>query len=160
MFARRLLPLALLACFSAAAEDAPAIAAPDEHVVARLAELEYTYEMDEDGDFRLDFELEDGRQQLAWIRNRTYENHGVAMRDVWSVAFRLPGKYVSIKLADRLLTGSWKGVLGGWARDGDQIIYIVKVPATADAALLAAALGEAIDNADALERERSEQDNY
>jgi hypothetical protein len=136
-----------------------AVAEPDAFIVSQLQELEYDYEMD-GGDFRLLFDLEDERSQLVWIRNRTYESHDVAMRDVWSIAFELTGKYASIKLADRLLRHSWDGVMGSWVRDGDYIVYMVKLPADASAALLDAAIGEVIDKADALERERGGEDVY
>lgn len=154
----------MLLCFNLSARGeesaAPEIAPPDETIVALLEELEYDYEIDEDGDFRLLFEFDDERSQLVWIRNRTYESGGVAMRDVWSTAFKLPGKYLSVKLSHRLLGESWDGVMGGWALDREHVVYMVKLPAEASAELLDAAIGEAIDQADKLESERSQVDDW
>lgn len=159
---RRILSIILIvACTPVAAEEAPAPPPPpDAFIVTQLEELGYEYEMDTDGNFRLLFDLDDERSQLVWIRNRTYESHGIAMRDVWSFALRLRGKYASVKLADRLLRDSLDSIMGGWMRDGDYIAYLVKLPADATVEQLDAALGEAIDKADALELKETQADEY
>ena len=154
------LSFSLAACAEEPPADAPEIAPPDPAIVALLEELEYEYEIDADGDFRLLFDFEDGRSQLVWIRNRTYERDGVAMRDIWSVAVELTGRYASVKLADALLRGSYDTVMGNWARDGSHIVYMVKVPAVPDKKELDAALGEAIEVADELEKDQSFEDVF
>lgn len=143
-----------------AEEEAPAAPVPDAGIVGLLEALEYTWESEDNGDFRLLFDLDDERSQLVWIRNRTYERDGIAMRDIWSAAMKLTGRYVSVKLADRLLQESWEGIMGSWARDGDYIVYIVKLPADASAEELDAAIGEVIDVADKLESDRSFEDDF
>lgn len=160
LFSALLLLILLTAIPAHAAEPAPAPEPPDPAIVEQLTELGYEYEMDEEGDFRLLFDMGEERSQFVWIRNRTYSADGVAMRDVWSYALELPGKYVSVKLASRLLLESWEGIMGGWARDGEYVVYMVKLPADAAAAKLDAAIGEAIRAADALEKERRFEDDF
>jgi len=43
----------------------------DSRVQALLEELELKYDIDSDGDFRVGFQLENGRSQLGFIRSET-----------------------------------------------------------------------------------------
>lgn len=156
-FSALLLLLTLPAC---AEEEAPAAPVPDPGIVALLEELEYSWESEDNGDFRLLFDFPDGRSQLVWIRNRTYERDGIVMRDVWSTALELSGKYASIKLADLLLRSNWERIMGTWAREGNRIVYMVKLPVGATAEQLDAAIGVAIDEADWLEQEYGFGDRF
>lgn len=158
LFSVLLLSFSLPASSQEPAETSPP--EPDAHIVSLLDELGYLYETEANGDFRLLFDFDDGRSQLVWIRNRTYEYGGVAMRDIWSTALELSGRYASVKLADALLRGSWDGIMGGWAREGDRIVYIAKVPAAPGVEQLDAAIGEVIEFADKLELEETQRDDF
>ena len=143
-----------------AEEEAPPPPVPDPSVVALLEELEYTWKSEDNGDFRLLFDLGEERSQLVWIRNRTYERDGAAMRDVWSTALELSGKYASIKLADLLLRSNWERVIGTWALEGNRIVYMVKLPVDATAEELDRAIGVVVDEADRLEKEHGYGDEF
>ncbi|HHA2550477.1 TPA: hypothetical protein ACOD9Z_004599, partial [Stenotrophomonas maltophilia] len=63
---RTLLPallIALAATGSAAAADA------DKAVARHLDKLGYTYEVDEDGDYRMVFDVEGDRTQMVYVRS-------------------------------------------------------------------------------------------
>ncbi|HEX7046653.1 MAG TPA: YbjN domain-containing protein [Gammaproteobacteria bacterium] len=154
--------LLLLPMLSACAEEeAPAPPpVPDPAVVALLEALEYDWESEDNGDFRLLFDVDGTRTQLVWIRNRTYERDDVVMRDVWSTALELSGKYASVKLADLLLRSNWERIIGTWAREGNRIVYMVKLPVNATSEQLDAAIGVVIDEADRLEKERGYGDKF
>lgn len=143
-----LLPLTVLA------EDEPVEPVPvDETVRDKLDALELIYDIDEDNDFVLQFDFDDGRSQLVWIRSRTYASSDVAMRDVWAYAYQHPTKHLPNDLERRLLIENYDLIMGTWAREGNSIVYIVKLPADAAAAALQAALFEAAELADELEKE-------
>lgn len=157
--------LAFLLLASTTQVDEPAVAPPpepDAGIVALLGELGYEYDIDEDGDFSLVFDVdsEGERSQLVWIRNRTYGSDEMPMRDVWSIAVRLPGRFPSVKLGDQLLRESYETHMGAWARDKEYLVYIVKLPAQPTRELLNAALVEVIDMADALELEKTKKDEF
>ena len=66
----------------------PGKPAVDSGIKAQLAELDYQYEVDEDNDFKLVFEVgEEGRSQIVYILSavETYGAHKV--REIWSPAY-------------------------------------------------------------------------
>ena len=64
--------LALVPQLAAAQVGARTIT-PDARVEKLLKEAELNYTIDEDGDFRLEFALDDDRSQLVWISSKTFE---------------------------------------------------------------------------------------
>ncbi len=78
---RTLLPallIALAATGSAAAADA------DKAVARHLDKLGYTYEVDEDGDYRMVFDVEGDRTQMVYVRS-SVEDFGTHRRDAVAV---------------------------------------------------------------------------
>ena len=130
----------------------------DTRVQAQLDELELTYDIDDDNDFRLIYSFDDGRSQAVFVRSQTYESSGIAMRDVWSYGYTHPTKYLPMELERELLFDSYEGVMGGWAREGNAVVYMVKIRADSPAEMLEAAINEAIEQADALEAEYTGED--
>lgn len=144
----------LLLPFAVLAEEEPVEPVPvDELVRDRLDSLELNYDIDEDNDFVLQFDFDDGRSQLVWVRSQTYASHDVAMRDVWAYAYQHPTKHLPNDLERRLLLENYDLIMGTWARERNSIVYIVKLPADASAAALQSALFEAAELADELEKE-------
>lgn len=125
----------------------------DAGIRAQLERLEIHHEVDEDNDFRIEILFDDDRSQFVWIRSRDYSSRDVAMRDVWSYGYRHRTKILPSRLERRLLTDSYKSVMGGWALDGNDVVYVVKLPIDASDELLQAALLEAAEWADELEKE-------
>ncbi len=129
---------------------------PDSRVERLLQDGALSYRIDEDGDFRLTYELADGRSQLAWVASRTSRLQAVEVRDVWSVAYRSVGQ-VSPDVANQLLLDNAAQTLGAWQvqRSGDEylIVYSAQIPAESSAATLLETLDVVIRVADGLERQ-------
>ncbi|MDX1454408.1 MAG: hypothetical protein R3217_03040 [Gammaproteobacteria bacterium] len=134
------------------------LAPVDEFIQGQLDALELSYDIDEDNDFRLIYKFDDGRSQAVFVRSQTYESSGIAMRDVWSYGYTHPTKYLPMELERELLFASYEGVMGGWAREGNAVVYMVKIRADAPAEMLEAAINEAIEQADELEAELAGDD--
>lgn len=146
-----LLALAALSiAFTANAAESDA----DPAIAKQLEALEYDYEVDEDGDYKLIFTLgENGRSQLVYIRSAV-ENYGsYRIREIWSPAYRSPTGDFDAAVANRLLDASNNIKLGGWVKQGPHAVFVVKVPADASNAYLDDALEAAINTADEMEQE-------
>jgi len=105
---------------------------PVERVLRRLG-LEYS--LDEEGDFRVNIGLDDGRTGIVGISS-VVVSEKIRMRTIWSVAGRIPGKLPD-GLAENLLADSWKTrILGAWAlagvtSDGRHVlVYVTRIPAS------------------------------
>lgn len=143
--------LALTLAPHAAAQDADATGNADPLVRAQLDALGYAFEVDGDGDFKLLFDVEGGRTQLAFVISRTEEYGALTVREVWSPAYRAPGDAFPQDVANRLLAASHTGKLGAWVRQDDMAVLVVKLPADATGAELEAAISYAVNVADEME---------
>lgn len=128
----------------------------DPAVKRLLDELKYKYDVDEEGDFRLTFgldEKDEGRSQLVFVRSpvETYGSHRV--REIWSPAYQASGDEFPVKVANRLLEATQESKLGAWAKQGRYAVFVVKLPADAKAAELDDAVDAALRSADAMEQE-------
>jgi len=136
----------------------------DSRVQALLDELELKYDIDSDGDFRVGFELEDGRSQLAFIRSETTQFGKFDIREVFSVAHILNGP-LDGQLANALLIYNAHVKLGSWRVDrrGDDtciVAFAVQIAANTDAKSLYTALRLVIETADDVERKLDEEDKF
>jgi len=133
---------------------------PDAAVGRVLDSLEYKYEIDDDGDYRMVFDMEDERTQLVYVRSsvETYGAHRV--REIWSPGYKSSGPQLPALVANRLLEDSNDSKLGGWVKQGDMAIFVVKIDADAKADVLSDAIDAAIKSADAIELELTAKDEY
>ena len=152
---------------AALAKDAPTAAAapsddhtPDARVKRLLDKLKYKYEVDEDGDYKLVFDLEDdddekkkGRTQLVYVRSPVFEYGSHEVREVWAPAYKAKGDELPVKVANRLLEASQESKLGGWAKQGQYAVFVIKVATNASAEQLDDAINAAIQSADEMEAE-------
>lgn len=149
-----LVALALPFAASAQAPDADARTA-DADVAALLDSIEYRYELDEDGDYRLVLEMPDSdRTQLVFVRSPVEEYGNVRVREVWSPAWRGDGEFPAA-VANRLLQATSDLKLGAWERQGPFAVLVIKLPADATAKVLEDAMIFAAMAADAMELELS-----
>lgn len=143
--------LALLAFpgLASAADDTPV---PDAKIKALLDALDYSYEVDEQGDYMLVFEYEDQRSQIVYIRTPV-DTFGVfTIREIWSPAYKSPeGEEFPADVANTLLANSNENKLGGWVRQGPHAVYVVKIDADASAEELRDAIDAAAVTADEME---------
>lgn len=128
----------------------------DPAVKKLLDQLEYKYDVDEEGDYRLTFSLDEkegGRSQLVFVRSpvETYGSHQV--REIWSPAFVSTSDEFPAKVANRLLEATQESKLGAWAKQGRHAVFVVKLPADASAQELDDAVDAAVRSADEMEQE-------
>ena len=136
----------------------------DNRIQTLLEELELKYDIDNDGDFRVAFELEDGRAQLAFIRSETTQFGNFDIREIFSVAYISDGP-VDAQLANALLIYNAHVKLGSWRverQPDDQCVvaFAVQIAANTDARSLFTALRLVIDTADNVERKLDEEDKF
>jgi len=147
---------------AAQAQDAPAPTA-DARVERLLTEVAAEYTVDEDGDFRLIYDIGGGRSQLVWIPSGTADFGALEIRQIWSIAHRSKGP-LPAELANRLLDRNGAVILGAWLSEpaGDEIgvIFAVQVAAEANALSLRSAIHAVATTADAMEKELTGQDEF
>jgi len=162
----RLVVLLALGASVAQAQDAPAPApAPtaDVRVERLLKDVAAEYTVDEDGDFRLVYDIGGGRSQRVWIPSGTSDFGALEIRQVWSIAHRSQGP-LPADLANRLLDRNGAVILGAWLTEpaGDEIgvIFAVQVAAETDAVSLRSAIHAVATTADAMEKELTGKDDF
>ncbi|MEG3190978.1 hypothetical protein [Lysobacter sp. D1-1-M9] len=162
-----LVVIALLAtlppCSPARADEVPAEAAPpagavaspsaDPRVGAQLDELEYRYEVDRDGDYRLTFDLDEGRSQLVYVISAVERFGAHRVREIWAPAYRGEAERFPEEVANRLLEDAQMQKLGGWVKQGDVAMFVVKIAADASTQALDDGIDHAIRAADWMETE-------
>ena len=154
----KMLPVILLLTTALAAGAAAAEADPA--VASQLDALGTSYEIDEDGDYMMVFEAGEGRSQLVYIRSPIYEYGAHTIREIWSPGYNAPGKQFSAAVANRLLEDSQDAKLGGWVKQEQLAMFVVKVDANASADALSEAIEAAMNTADAMELELTGTDEY
>ncbi len=135
-------------------------AEPDKAVGRALDTLGYTYEIDEDGDYKMVFDMEGDRSQLAFVRSAVEEFGKHHIREIWSPAYSSPGKQFPVAVANRLLEDSQDAKMGAWVKQDQLAMFVVKVDAKATPEALSDAIDAAIRTADAMESELTQQDEY
>jgi len=135
-------------------------AEPDKAVGRALDTLKYTYEVDEDGDYKMVFDMDDGRSQLAFVRSTVEEFGKHKIREIWSPAYNSPGKQFPAAVANRLLEDSQDAKMGAWVKQDQLAMFVVKVDANATPEALSDAIDAAVRTADAMALELTEQDEY
>ena len=143
----------LLLCGSAWAQEAKP--QPDSAIEAQLKALDYKFEIDKDGDYKLVFDMdEDGkRSQLVFVRSGVEDYLGHKVREVISPAYEGNEAGFPANVANRLLAASTDSIMGAWGKQGGLAIYTVRIPANADKDTLDAAINAAINSADKMEAE-------
>ena len=151
-----------LPAIAGAQEKEKAAPRPDPAIAPQLQALDYKYEIDDDGDYKLVFDMdEEGkRTQLVFVRSsvETYGAHRV--REIWSPGYKAPGPQFPALVANRLLEDANDSKLGGWVKQGDLAMFVVKIDADAKADVLSDAIDAAIKSADAMELELTAKDEY
>jgi hypothetical protein len=150
----RLIPCcALLLCLAAPAfaADTPAVA--DAALGKQLQAMEIKYEVDKDGDYRMTFELEDGRTQLVYARSPVESYGSNRIREIWSPGYKYSTPELDVKVANRLLEHSGEVIMGGWTRQKSTAMFVVKVPERATPQELRDAIEAAAACADRIEKE-------
>jgi hypothetical protein len=134
----------------------------DPRVRAALDAAKLGYIVDE-GDFRLKYDVADGRSQLVWVASGTAKIDQLEIRDVWSIASRGKGAPPA-ELASHLLKENARMILGAWqVNQGPEeylVVFSAPVVATADAATLQEVIEVVMLSADRIEKELSGKDEF
>jgi len=140
-----------LACLSVT----PAIAAttPDAGIKAQLDGLKLKYEVDKDGDYKLTFDLGEDRSQIVWVRSATDSYGSLKVREIWSPGFKIENGELPAKVANRLLEHGHGLILGGWTKQKQYAMLVVKIPVSSTPQQLRDALEFAAGAADEIEKE-------
>ena len=155
--------LAAVAAGWATTSHAQAQAVADARVARLLTEAGLSYAVDDEGDYRLSFALDDGRSQVAWVASATAKVGELEVRDLWSIAYRSTGQ-VPQEVANGLLQANAAQTLGAWQvqRSGDEYLVVFSAPVDVktDAKTLALALDAVMRTADAMEQALTGKDEF
>ncbi len=134
----------------------------DSRVRTLLEKADLKYEVDEDGDFRLVFEWEDGRSQLVFISSATSALDGLEIREVWSVGY-LSEDMMPAKIMKNLLEENAEVKLGAWQLlrmgEKDAGVFSAQIAADTDAKTLGTVLNAVSITADEKEKELMKSDD-
>ena len=139
----------------AAGAQTPAKATPDPTIKAHLEKLGMKYDLHDDGDFSVVFKYTDDgdRTQMVFVRSavETFGTHRI--REVWAPAYKSADGTLPVGVANRLLESSDQLKLGAWSKSDGYALFVVKIPADADADALKDAMDLAGVTADNMEAE-------
>jgi len=152
----------MVAIATASAEEATTPASGDPRVAAALKAAGLAYSLDE-GDFRLEYDVDQQRSQRAWVASETARIDRLEIRDVWSVAARGQGE-VPEDLARMLLKENVRMILGAWqvnqSQDEYLVVFLAQVDAAADAATLQEVIEVVMFSADRIEKQLGDKDAF
>jgi hypothetical protein len=136
----------------------------DPRVARALDALDINYQIDSDGDFKIGFELEDGRTQEGFIRSQTYEFMDLELREIFSVGLSSRGSF-DARTANLLLQENEDKKIGAWSvisdrEDNHLAIYTVKIAADLDGKELVGAIFAVLNTADDMEKRLSGRDDF
>lgn len=135
----------------------------DPRVKKMLEALELRYSIDNDGDFKVMLEFEDGRSQVAFIDSQTQSLGDFEIREVWSVAYISQG-YLDIDTANTLLMKNFELKIGSWrlipARDNTFLVtFCIQIAADCDPNSFWRTLVMVLQTADEMEAKLTGTDN-
>ncbi len=136
----------------------------DLRVEGALQKLNLVYHIDEDGDFVLDWELEDGRTQRVYVGSRTFDLGPMEIREVWSIVGYFP--FVPAEKVSRtLLEKNAQLKIGSFCyqkrSDGSYVVvFSARVPAEHPSHELGAVIFAVAQTADETEMEIMGTDDF
>lgn len=142
---------AALSCAVTILHAAPA--EPDRNLQKLLDKAKIKYQIDDAGDFKITYDLGNGRSQLAYVRSSASDFGTLKIREVLSIGYASPSDKIPGEVANRLLEHNAQTKLGAWTKQGRLAVFVSKIPADADAKKLADAVELTAVLADALEQE-------
>ncbi|MCF5091925.1 hypothetical protein B9Y66_18870 [Stenotrophomonas maltophilia] len=131
----------------------------DKAIARHLEKLGYTYEVDEDGDYQMVFDVEGDRTQIVYVRSSVEDFGTHNIREIWSPGYTSQTKQFPVAVANRLLEDSQDAKMGGWVKQESTAMFVVKIDADATSDQLSDAIDAAIRTADAMELELTKKDD-
>ena len=105
-------------------------ATPDPQIKRQLEELKYEFEVDEDGDYKLVFDVggsTEKRSQLVYVRTPVESYGTLRVREIWSPGYKSTDKDFPASVANRLLDGHPGQQAGAWAKQDEYAVFVVKL---------------------------------
>jgi hypothetical protein len=137
--------------------------AEDDRVRAALDSQSLTYEVTEQGNYRLTLPATEGRTQIVIIQAATKNSRGIEIREVWSPIVKNPGP-LSQDLVNKLLKDNNLCKLGAWqvyeSEGTHMVTFCSKVPADLDGLRLHDFILSAIEIADDMEKQVTGTDEF
>jgi len=150
--------------FVSALISSGALWAQNKKVEELLKKAQLKYSVDKDGDFKLVFDVGDGRSQVLFINSQTEEMGGQEIVEIWSPAYKgTASQQGSLGLG--LLLASNNKKIGAWqaVRSEDQVFFLfkAKVPLSAlTPNFIKAVCAGVAATADEVENELTQADNF
>lgn len=136
----------------AAAVLSSSVQAQDRGLEQRLQEAGYTFKVDADGDYLIVIRYaKERRSQQVFVSGRTVAVNGVPTRKVFSPASVGSKNPVTPAQALELLGANFRNGMGAWELEGGVLFLAIKMPDSASAAELRAAIRAAAELADDME---------
>ncbi len=137
--------------------------APDVRIKRILEARKIEYDLTPSGNFKVTFDLKNGRSQMAIISSATYRYMNLDIREIVSPAYRSAGPFTA-EVADRLLTDNNDKKLGAWVmqkeKDGYYALFVTKIPADSSDESFISALRLTLEAADEMEKELTGKDEF
>jgi hypothetical protein len=137
--------------------------APDARVKKILEGRKIEYEITSTGNFKVTFDLKNGRSQMAFISSATYRYMNLEIREIVSPAYRSAAPFTA-EVADRLLSDNNDKKLGAWVmqkgKDGYYALFVTKIPADSDEESFINLLRLTLEAADEMEKELTGKDEF
>lgn len=135
----------------------------DPRVKRMLDALDLKYSIDSGGDFKVVFEFNDGRSQLAYINSDTQSINDFEIRELWSVAYVSEG-YLDIDTANTLLMKNHDMKLGSWrlmdvGKNTYLVTFCIQIAANCDPQSLSQSLLLVLRAADEMEERLTGKDD-
>ena len=126
----------------------------DSRVRTALDAADLKYKIDKDGDFKLQFTLDDDRTHLVFVNSNTETYGNMEVREIWAAGAVSKGGFSRQKL-ETLLKKNGQYKVGAWhlTQDGERAIFTVVVSARASSDTLNSMVRLVAKTADALEEE-------
>jgi hypothetical protein len=126
--------------------------AEDASVRRRLEDRGVKFDIDKDGDFRIVYNYaQEKRSQLVYVSGDTQSHSGVLIRKVFSPAAMLSQNPIDGVRALELLRDADTNKMGAWEISGGVLFLSIKLPDSASATELKAAMDIAAELADNME---------
>ncbi|MDX2232485.1 MAG: hypothetical protein NW220_22835 [Leptolyngbyaceae cyanobacterium bins.349] len=154
---------ALIALSQIASAQPGANKAGDPRVKTVLDKLGLKYEVNQDGDFKVGMEMQNGRTQLAWINSQTEKLGNIEIREIISPGYRSNGA-IPEKVANQLLADSAQKKLGAWQVMSNGTthvaVFVAKIESNGNPAVMEAALRLVLYSADEMEKALTGKDDF
>ncbi len=135
----------------------------DPRVKTTLELMKSHYQLDNDGDYKVTVEFEDGRSQVAYICSETEFFDNFELREIWSISYISEG-FLDIDTANYLLLENDKLQLGSWRlmelkNNSFAVVFAIQVAADSDINSFNSALYTVLKVADDMEKRFTGKDH-